>query len=89
MVKTAPRSGVSTAATVRVTRRVVEQIVDEPAPRVLEGIVEVVSLTSATANRRANRGCACTTGYGDNCRGCRIVLHERISERICECIVDG
>ena len=71
VVKTAPRSGVSTEATVRVTcrRRIVERIFDGPAPPILEVIVEVVSLTSATANRRANRGCAYSTEYGDNCRG--------------------
>ena len=87
--ETVPQSGVSTEATVRVTcgRRIVEQIVDEPAPRILEVIVEVASWTSATANRRANIGCAYCTGYGDNCRGTRIVLQELISERICVRIV--
>ena len=35
----------------------------------------------------SNHGCACSTDSDDNCRGSRIVLRERISERICEQIV--
>ena len=41
-----------------VSKRIGERIGDEPVPQNLEQIVEPVSLTSATADSRANRGLA-------------------------------
>ena len=38
---------------VRIADRIVEQIVEEQVPQILEEIVEMVTLTTATADRRA------------------------------------
>ena len=71
----------------RVLERIGEQIVDEPVPQKLQRDRRAGEFDECNGRPSNNRGCACPTDYEDDCRGSRIVLHERISERICECIV--